>query len=240
MLSLDQQNTYRERYRASRLDWRPATEVYAAAVRRHVCPGVRMLDLGCGRGGLVEQLEAADREVIGVDPDRRSLAEHRLSTEAMPRAAAWMAQLPFPRCSFDLLIASWVLEHLEHPAAVFAEMARVLRPGGRLVVLTPNRWHPVTLANRLLAWSTRLQGQLISRLYGRAEWDTFAVHYRANSVGCLRHLGTTVGLIPVAIETIPDPTYLAFNDQLFTLSQWLEQLLPAAARVHIVGEFVRR
>jgi len=236
MLTLERQNVYRERLRALQPGWRPATEVYEATIRQYLRPGARLLDAGCGRGGVVEQLEGTGRWMVGIDPDTRSLLEHRLG---MPRAAAFLDQLPFRSASFDLVISSWTLEHLSRPAAAFAEAARVLRPGGHLITLAPNGRHPITLLNRLLAWAEPLQARLVPRLYGRAEEDAFPVHYRANSLGRLRQLGAAAGLTPIAIQTISDPTYLAFNETFFALSRKMERLLPAAAWVHIVADFVK-
>jgi ubiquinone/menaquinone biosynthesis C-methylase UbiE len=211
--------------------------VYQATIRQYLRPGTRLLDVGCGRGGVVEQLLEYECRMVGVDPDICSLAEHRLPAALLPCAAGFSGQLPFHSGSFDLVISSWVLEHLPRPAAAFAEAARVLRPDGHLVTLAPNRWHPVTLLNRLLAWAEPIQTRLVPRLYGRAEEDAFPVYYRANSARRLRQLGVAAGLTPVAIQTVSDPTYLAFNELLFSLSRGLEQLLPAAAWIHLVADF---
>ena len=54
MLTLDKQNALRERYREANPGWRPATEVYSELVQRAINPASRLLDLGCGRGGLLE------------------------------------------------------------------------------------------------------------------------------------------------------------------------------------------
>ena len=55
MLPLDRQNQLRERYRKVRRDWKTSGEVYEAAVRGHLHVDMRVLDLGCGRGGLPEK-----------------------------------------------------------------------------------------------------------------------------------------------------------------------------------------
>ncbi len=236
MLSLERQNAYRDRLRSRWPNWRPATELYEATIRQYLRPGVRLLDVGCGRGGVVEQLDGAGHWPAGVDPDLRSLREHRLG---LPRATALLDLLPFPAGSFDLLIASWVLEHLPRPAAALAEAARVLRPDGHLILLTPNANHPLALVNRLLARMAPWQASLIAHLYGRAEVDAFPVFYRANTPACLRGLAVAAGLRPLALHTIPDPTYLAFNDPLFELSCALECVLPAGCAVHIVADLVK-
>jgi ubiquinone/menaquinone biosynthesis C-methylase UbiE len=239
MLSLDRQNACRAQLRTLQPNWRPATEVYEATVRRYLEPGARLLDVGCGRGGVVEQLAGEGYWMVGIDPDRRSLLEHRMPAPALPRAAGFLSQLPYRSASFDLVISSWVLEHLPHPGAAFVEAARVLRPGGHLVTLAPNAWHPVTVMNRLLARVWPLQARLVPQLYGRAEEDTFTVCYRANTPHRLRQLGREAGLQTVSVQTISDPSYLAFNRTLFYLSRAMERLLPAAAWVHIVADFAR-
>src|SRR5207237_6953801 len=91
-LSLERQNAYRAQYRARRPGWRPATEVYEELIRQRLRPGMRILDLGCGRGGVLEQLGEAVSRPIGLDPDLRSLREHRFS--GLPRAVALAEALP--------------------------------------------------------------------------------------------------------------------------------------------------
>jgi ubiquinone/menaquinone biosynthesis C-methylase UbiE len=240
MLSLDQQNAYRNRLRSLWPGWRPATEVYEATIRRHLVPGTHLLDVGCGRGGVVEQVAGEKIALTGIDPDRRSLAEHRLPPKRIDRAVARLEAIPFPAGTFDLVISSWVLEHLTEPQAAWNEIGRVLRPGGHLVILTPNLRHPVTWLNQILARSKSLQGALVPRLYGRAEGDAFPVRYRANSVPRLERLAARAGLAPMVIQTIADPTYLAFSEPLFKFGCRLERLMPATAGVHIVADLVRQ
>ncbi|MEZ4518439.1 MAG: class I SAM-dependent methyltransferase [Chloroflexota bacterium] len=132
--------------------------MYFQAVVEAVQLGSRVLDLGCGRGGLVEQLPSPKPQVIGIDPDQQSLREHRITT--LPRAAALSDALPFADRSFDLIVASWLLEHLDHPARTLSEIARTLDEGGRFIFITPNKRHPLTLANRAFGRMGQLQKQL--------------------------------------------------------------------------------
>jgi SAM-dependent methyltransferase len=232
MLSLERQNRLREEYRQMRPGWQPATEVYAGLVRRYLRPESRLLDVGCGRGGLVEQLGHPLHQVVGVDPDVVSLREHRLP---MPRAAALSNALPFAANRFDLAFASWLLEHLERPAEDLAEVGRVLRPGGVFIFITPNRLHPLVVLNRLSGRVRSLQTWLVGRLYGRAAADTFPAYYRANTAADLRRLGGRSGLRLVELQAIADPTYLAFRPALFRPAVWLEGRLPQERQIHLVG-----
>src|SRR5579859_6870531 len=127
-LSLDRQNAYRERYRTLHPDWRPATQVYEGLIRTRLAPGIRLLDLGCGRGGVVEQLGDLLDRPVGLDPDLESLREFRLPGVRLAQSLA--DSLPLHDSCVDMMVCSWVFEHLENPARVLAETRRVLKPGG--------------------------------------------------------------------------------------------------------------
>jgi len=213
--------------------WRPSSHVYQALVAACLTPGARVLDLGCGRGGVMEQLHSQVGFVAGLDPDLRSLREHR--APALALACGLAETLPYAGTAFDLVCCSWVLEHLSDPARVFAEAARVLAPGGRFVFLTPNARHPLLGLNRALRCT---RGRLVGRFYDRAEADTFPAFYRANTAAQIERLARIAGLKRVSLRFIGDPTYLAFNEPLFRLACLLERVMPRRMRVHLVGEYV--
>ncbi|MFQ6099798.1 MAG: class I SAM-dependent methyltransferase [Anaerolineae bacterium] len=233
MLSLDRQETYRQRYGGMRPGWRPSSHVYQDLVAGHLSPATRVLDLGCGRGGVMERLHPQAGFVAGLDPDMMSLREHR--APALARACGLAEALPYADSSFDLVCCSWVLEHLPEPEQVFAEVARVLRFGGHFIFLTPNRCHPLVMFNQALRWT---RGRLVGYLYGRAEPNTFPAFYRANAPVQIERLVRAAGLERVSLRFIGDPTYLAFNESLFWLACLLERVMPRRMGVHLVGEYV--
>jgi SAM-dependent methyltransferase len=251
MLPLPRQNAYRDRYQRRRPDWRTSGAEFEALVRSRLRPDSRVLDVGCGRGGVMELFWREVLLPVGLDPDRRSLREHRTLAlppkgngpvgrlEAMPRVCGWGERLPFDDAAFDLALAVWVLEHLMEPQQTLIEIARVLKPGGGFLFLTPNALHPLIIANRGSQLLPAVQRALVPRLYGRAEADTFRVHYRANTPDKLRALAAACGFRVVSLRAIHDPTYLAFNDFFFELSVLLESVLPRSWGVHLVGEWVR-
>src|SRR5690349_5579716 len=99
MLPLSVQNAYRERYRAIRPGWRPSGDQLEAIVRSHATATSRVLDLGCGRGGVVELIWRGVALAAGVDPDAASLAQHR--SRGMPVVRAVGERLPFVSDTFD-------------------------------------------------------------------------------------------------------------------------------------------
>jgi SAM-dependent methyltransferase len=237
LLPLTVQNAYRERYRAINPGWRSSGDQLEVMVRSHVSRDSSVLDLGCGRGGVVALLWRDVKLAAGLDPDARSLAEHRAA--GMPILRGVGEHLPFIDGAFDLIVSLWVLEHLRDPAGVLREVRRVLKPGGHFVFVTPNMRNPLMLANRVGKALPSLQRRLVPRVYGRDEADTFPVQYRANTVGAIRAHAKASSLQVYDLRVVPDPTYLAVNGFMFRASLMSERLMPKGWGVHLLGDLVR-
>lgn len=105
----------------------------------------RVLDLGCRDGSLAKALGLTRERTIGADIDAEALAAAR-DVLTPCRANLW-GEFPFRDDSVDLVVAGEILEHVPFPADFLGEIARVLRPGGRVVGSVPNAFR---LKNRLL------------------------------------------------------------------------------------------
>ena len=237
LVPLSVQNAYRERYQAIRPDWRSSGDQLEAMVRTHITQSSRVLDLGCGRGGVVELIWRDVRLAAGIDPDAPSLAGHRAG--GMPVLRGVGERLPFIDESFDLVVSLWVLEHLRKPLETFREVRRVLRPHGHFIFLTPNMRNPLMVANRLGKALPGLQRRLVPMFYGRDEADTFPVQYRANTVEAVREHAAAAGLGVYDLRVIADPTYLAMNSLMFNASVMSERVMPKGWGVHLLGDLVR-
>jgi SAM-dependent methyltransferase len=97
--------------------------------------GRRALDVSCKRGDLIRHLAARGFEVRGTNFERGSAPIEGLPVDD---GIDLMRGLPYPEESFDLVLLTEVIEHLENHRAAIAELARVLKPGGTLVLTTPN------------------------------------------------------------------------------------------------------
>ncbi len=117
---------------------------YAMTARVHLQPGERVLDAGCGTGRYFGALLDQRAELVGVDFSAGML---RVARRKHPRVALAQADLhrgwPFANGSFDTVICALVGEHLGALDHVFAEMRRVLKPGGRLIFSV---YHPAMAA----------------------------------------------------------------------------------------------
>lgn len=103
----------------------------------------RVLDAGCGSGWLSEMLARRGFSTTALDLGFDSLrrASMRLKGKGLPLPCVLgdVFRLPFGDASFDAAVASEILEHLDDPAAALTEIARVVRPGGTVVISTPYR-----------------------------------------------------------------------------------------------------
>ena len=114
----------------------------------HLKAGSRVLEVGCGAGNLLLQATVPGSYPVALDLSmqaltfvRSRLEEASLGTEAPSGFACTQAigeSLPLNTASFDCVLMSEVIEHLEQPQISICEAARVLRPGGRLLITTPN------------------------------------------------------------------------------------------------------
>ncbi len=235
-LSYEAQTAYREHYRAARPGWLSSGEQFDVTVKQYLTAETKVLDLGCGRTGGIERFWREARLAVGIDPDHQSLAER---TQNMAVLQSHGEHLPFADGAFDMVVSVWVIEHLDSPEKVFTEVARVLKPGGHFLFLTPNALNPLIFGNRVGQVAPWLQQRLVANFYGRDKADTFAVHYKANTPSRLRHLAPGSGFGVSSIKVIADPTYVAFNAFLFRAAMLGERMLPAGLGVHLLGDLVK-
>lgn len=186
---------------------------YKARLAELVTPGMRILHAGCGwdKQG-VSRPYSSSCKVIGIDLDPRVASmfhsEFHLGS---------LSKMSFDTDSFDLAFCEYVVEHLQDPPAAFREMQRILKPGGRILVLTPNLYSYKVIAaactpHRFHVWMGRI------RFGDGQEADMYPTLYRCNTERAFRRVARQTGLEVVAVELVTNgPTWFEKFPVLFEI-----------------------
>ena len=102
----------------------------------HARPGGRLLDVGCGTGAWLKEMQARGWAVEGVDFDAGAVEVAR--SAGLHVAVGTIHQQNYPSDHFDAVTLNHVIEHVADPVEVLSTCRRILRPGGKLVLFTPN------------------------------------------------------------------------------------------------------
>jgi SAM-dependent methyltransferase len=155
-----------------------------------------VLNLGAGRGAWyfedeseyrrsLQDLKPRVKYVSGADIDPVVLTNPTSHENLLIRDG----RIPLPDHSVDLVVADYVFEHIENPAAVCAEISRLLRPGGYLCARTPHKYHAICIAARLIRNRSHAHVLSVAQPH-RTSADVFPTVYRLNTIRDIRrHFG---------------------------------------------------
>jgi 2-polyprenyl-3-methyl-5-hydroxy-6-metoxy-1,4-benzoquinol methylase len=99
-------------------------------------PHGRLLEVGCGSGRMLKSMQDKGWDVVGVDPD--PIAINNAKSKGLIVYQGILADQKFMKDSFDAIALSHVIEHVPDPLNLLKECERILKPGGHLVLITPN------------------------------------------------------------------------------------------------------
>ena len=217
--------------------------------------GRRILDVASGFGQDALALRRRGADVVGAEPSLRMIAWARLESAKQPDRTphwvrGWSDALPFADASFDAVVCKGALDHFDRPERAIAEMARVTRPNGRVVLAVAN-------FGSLSCRMARLFDVLFERIArrprprGRRHYDVPADHFTRYDLALLRvhaerHLrlegpmGVSVGWgLPSwtrSVERLPEPLARA----LLRGGDALARLVPTLADVVVLEGRPRR
>jgi SAM-dependent methyltransferase len=179
-----------------------ALKVYKGSVKEASKQANRILHLGSGRN----RTEVFDKQayraktILSLDPDVLSLRENFSAY----RLLALGEGLPVRDCTIDLIVSEYVFEHIKAPTRVIHECARVLKPGGRIIILTPNSASYFGLLSRLTPY--RFHVWFLETFLGRPALDTFPTFYRFNTRKQIRRISQGADLKVAYLETFVGPS----------------------------------
>lgn len=190
----------------------------------------RVLEIGCGRDfPEAKHYLAKTSKAIGLDPEI-AVGDCRVTDRRDARVRGFGDRLPFADASFDVIACRSVIEHLRDPSPFFAESARVLKPGGAMFCLTPNRYDYASIIAGLVP--NRWHGRIVRFAEGRDESDTYPTYYRANSERALRKLADMSGLCVRQFEQLNhNPSYLTFSPLLYRVGVAYDRAISATPKL---------
>jgi 2-polyprenyl-3-methyl-5-hydroxy-6-metoxy-1,4-benzoquinol methylase len=135
-------------------------------------PGTKLLEVGCGNGRTLVGLRSLGWQVEGVDVD--PVALQMANSQGLETRCGHLLDLKYSADSFDVIIMHHVIEHLHDPIKFLQECHRLLKPGGRLLMITPNmeslghrlfgaNWYPLDPPRHLYLYSRKSMTDLLMR-----------------------------------------------------------------------------
>lgn len=194
--------------------------IFRNIILRFVTKDSIVLDLGAG-AGLVKEMDLRGHagRICGIDPDKRVLQNPFLQEAKIGSGEA----IEYSDCTFDIVVADNVLEHVNEPRLVFTEVWRVLKPGGLFLAKTPNRKHYMPLIAR---FTSHRFHKWFNKRRGRDENETFATLYKVNSVEDVKKYAAETGLTVESIELVESrPEYLRIFWVTYLLGWLYEKLV---------------
>lgn len=194
--------------------------LYRDLILKYLQPGQRLLDAGCGRYLKFSKELSGIARVVGIDLESTLETDNRSAPFGV---RGDLSHLPYPSDSFDMVISRSVVEHLEDPRLVFREFSRVLRPGGKVVIITPNKYDYVSIIASITPYW--LHRALVSRIFPVSPDDVYPTLYRANTLSAIRRALESAGFVARELRTINHyPAYLMFSPVLFRLGILYERV----------------
>jgi ubiquinone/menaquinone biosynthesis C-methylase UbiE len=161
-----------------------------------ISPGAA-LDAACGSGRHARRLVELGHQVVGVDSSPEMLAKARAAVPEAVFHHGDLTSLPAESASFDLVVCALALEHVADLNAAIAEMSRVLRPGGRMILSDP---HPTAVGLGGMAYFQDAQGEAgVVRGFGHLHGDYLAAFGHAQ-LAVLRCLEPRLGPAEAAMQ----------------------------------------
>jgi SAM-dependent methyltransferase len=167
-------------------------DIYEATVAKLVGPDCAWIDVGCGRDlfpgntALAKDLAGRCRLLFGVDDSENVFDNSLLHERSRNRIDYYRTDQ-----TFDLATLRMVAEHITEPDAALASIARLMRPGGKVVVYTINQWSPISVISWIVPF--QLHHWIKKLIWNSEERDTFPVAYKMNSRKRLKKLFAQAG-----------------------------------------------
>ena len=183
-------------------------------IEKHVFPYAVIVDAGCGRSApVLVKFRGKAKRLVGID-----LVDFPAAIPGLELINGDLSgNLHLPDASVDLVYSRSVMEHLQEPGRAYAEVGRILKPGGKFIFLTANKLDYASLI--AMATPNRWHGWIVRRTEGRNEEDVFPTAYKTNTKKSIESFARKSNLDVVLLTHLGQyPSYFMFNGGLFLLA----------------------
>lgn len=231
------------KYYTSRPGWQNGTIEYHEFLAEYIpSPDARVLEIGPGpHSPSTVFVKSKVGKLDGLDIDERVLDNPDLEN-AMTYDGR---EFPIPDECYDLVVADYVMEHVEDPTLMLREIGRVLKPGGHFVFRTPNIYHYVSIISRFTPHSFHLAVANQARQNPEDAIEPYPTFYRFNSRGAVSAIIGQSSLSEAELRLIEkQPSYLQFHSWAYRLGVAYERVVNstnilAGLRSNIFGALVK-
>jgi SAM-dependent methyltransferase len=190
-------------------------------IERQLSPGSSVLEIGCGRDArMLQKLVGKARFLYGID-----IESFRVDNPAVILLRENVCSMKsIPNATIDLVYSKSVMEHVDDVVMAYAEINRVLSPGGKCIILTPNLLDYASIISCLVP--NRYHPGLVHALEGRKVGDVFPTFYRSNTKRRIYMLAAQTGFRVSEFSYLGQyPNYLTFSRSLFWVGCLYERMI---------------
>ena len=193
----------------------PTVDLFRQIVLGELRKDSVVLNVGCGF--IPFGIKGKCKKVVGIDLDKRAETNPDLDVVFIQDIKDFSYSE-----KFDVIVAQWVVEHLEYPQEVFKNLRSLLKDGGKCILLTSNKTHYISQIGR----RTPYQFNKWFYKFIHAEEDTYPVYYRSNTPRKLYLDMVNAGFYLSRFESIePGPNYLEFSLPSYVIGVGMERIL---------------
>jgi len=147
-------------------------EVYNDLIKNSINSQTVWLDCGCGDNNMVNSFGQCAKTAIGIDlidaVNKNNFIKAKISN------------IPLPSNYTDLITLRFVVEHFDNAGENFSELIRILKPNGRIIILTTNLLSPIIFLPRLI-FPYRLKSKILEKTFKVKDKDIFPTYHKLNT-----------------------------------------------------------
>ena len=193
-----------------------------------------ILEIGCGRQSFGDKYYKRAKYKVGIDPDKEALKDNTLMDK---KICSTIENIPETTGEFDVVIAQWVLEHVQNPEKDIRKIQKLCKKNGHFIFMTTNIHSPLIMLSKILSTSSKKYLRKI--LFDIEEDDTYPTVYKINSVSKIDLYLSKNGFKKIEIKKTGVLTYFSWNKYILLCKilydRTIGKVIPI--KTHIVGVY---